>query len=92
VIDAETGVTRESVPEILPECIDALARMQRPQGIGPALRDKIAIGVPHLGPQPNPTRNRLLLAPLPGHPVILTRPSHVTTLRDPPPAECSGRL
>jgi hypothetical protein len=49
MIDAETGVATEGVTKILPECIDALAGVQSPQGVGPPLRDKTVIGVPYLG-------------------------------------------
>jgi serine phosphatase RsbU (regulator of sigma subunit) len=37
MIDAETGVAREGVPELLPERINSLTRMQSPQRVGPAL-------------------------------------------------------
>jgi hypothetical protein len=40
MIDAQTGVATEGVPEILPERVDPLIRMQSPQRVGPALRDK----------------------------------------------------
>ena len=51
MIDAETGVARKGVPEILPEGVDPLIGMQRPQRVGPALRDQVAIGVAHLRPE-----------------------------------------
>jgi len=37
MIDAETGVAREGVTEILPERLNSLTRMQSPQRVGPAL-------------------------------------------------------
>lgn len=49
VIDAQTGVTTECVPEIVPERIGPLIRMQRPQGVRPSLGYEIAVGFPHLG-------------------------------------------
>ena len=49
MIDAQTGIASEGIPEILPERVDPLARVQRPQRISPALLDKAAIGIPHLG-------------------------------------------
>ncbi len=51
MIDAPTGVATEGVPEILPEGIDPLTRVQGPQRVGPARLHKAAIGVPHLGPE-----------------------------------------
>src|SRR5437660_343201 len=51
MIDAETGVTTEGIPEILPESVDPFTWMQSPQRIRPALRDKAAIGVAHLWPK-----------------------------------------
>ena len=51
MIDAQTGVASEGIPEILPEGVDPLARMQRPQRVGPALLHKAAIGLPYLGPE-----------------------------------------
>ena len=49
MIDAQAGIASERIPEILPERVDPLARVQRPQRIGPALLYKTAIGIPHLG-------------------------------------------
>ena len=51
MIDTESGVAREGVPEILPERVDPLIRMQSPQRVGPALRDKAAISIPYLRPE-----------------------------------------
>ena len=51
MIDAETGVAREGVTEILPERLNSLTRMQSPQRVGPALLHKAAICVPYLGPE-----------------------------------------
>ena len=49
VVDAQAGVARVGVPEIVPERVDPLAGMQRAQRVGPALRDKPAKGFAHLG-------------------------------------------
>ena len=51
MIDTEPGVAGEGITEILPECIDALAGVKLPQGVGPALRHKQAVSFPHLGPE-----------------------------------------
>jgi hypothetical protein len=48
VIDAQSG---ECIPEIFPEGVDPLARVQRPQRVGPALLHKAAIGIAHLRPK-----------------------------------------
>ena len=37
VIDAETGIAGKGVPEILPEGVDPLARVQSPERGGPTL-------------------------------------------------------
>ncbi len=42
---------REGVPEIFPERVDPLVRVQYPQGVGPALLDESAIGVAHFRPE-----------------------------------------
>src|SRR5215217_178254 len=42
VIDADAGVPSERVPPIMPEGINALVRVKRPQGVGPALSDQRA--------------------------------------------------
>ena len=39
MIDAQAGVAGKGVPEILPECVDPLIGVQRPQRVGPALRE-----------------------------------------------------
>ena len=46
MVDAQPRVAAASIPEIIPECIDALVRMERSQRIGPALSDEASIGVP----------------------------------------------
>src|SRR3984893_19153849 len=51
MIDTESGVAREGVPEILPERVHPFTRVQRPQRVGPALPHKAAIGVPYFGPE-----------------------------------------
>jgi len=51
MIDAQTGIASKGVPEILPERVDPLARVQSPQRVGPALLHKAAICVPYLGPE-----------------------------------------
>ena len=51
MIDAQTGVAGKGVPEILPECVDPLTGMQRPQRVGPALCDQAAVGVAHFRPE-----------------------------------------
>jgi hypothetical protein len=48
VIDAQPGVAGKGVPEIFPERIGPLARMEGPQRVGPALLDQAAIGLAHL--------------------------------------------
>jgi hypothetical protein len=49
MVDAYAGITRVSVAEIVPERIDRLLRVQFPDGIGPALREKLSISCPRLG-------------------------------------------
>ncbi|OWK23281.1 hypothetical protein AJ87_35815 [Rhizobium yanglingense] len=51
MIDPKAGVASERVPKIFPECVDALIRIEMPDRIGPALRNKISVGRPHLGPE-----------------------------------------
>jgi hypothetical protein len=51
VINAQSGVAGERVPEIFPEGADPLPRVERPQRVGPALRDQAAIGLAHLRPE-----------------------------------------
>src|ERR1700689_2715965 len=48
MVDAQPGVARVGVSEIIPECVDALAGMKRSQGVGPTLRGKPAKSVSHL--------------------------------------------
>ena len=47
VIDAQSGVAGECIPEIFPERVGPLIGMQGPQRVGPALRDQAAVGVAH---------------------------------------------
>src|SRR5689334_7769934 len=42
VVDAQAGVAHVGVPEIIPERVDALAGMKRPERVGPALRGEAA--------------------------------------------------
>ena len=51
MIDAQPGVAGKGISEIFPEGVDPLVGMQRPQRVGPALRDQALIGVTHLGPE-----------------------------------------
>ena len=51
MIDAQPGIAGKGVPEIFPEGVDPLIGMQGSQRVGPALRDKAAIGVAHLRPK-----------------------------------------
>jgi hypothetical protein len=38
MIDSQSGIAGERVPEIFPERVDPLIGMQHPQRVGPALR------------------------------------------------------
>lgn len=40
VVDAQAGVATPSIPKVIPEGVNALARMQRAYGIGPALANQ----------------------------------------------------
>jgi hypothetical protein len=51
MIDAQPGVAGKGVPKIFPERIDPLIRVEHPQRIGAALRDKALIDVAHLRPE-----------------------------------------
>src|SRR5271166_6449047 len=51
VIDAQPRIPSPSVPEVIPEGVDALAGMLLAHGIGPALGDEPSERVPHLGPE-----------------------------------------
>ncbi|CAD0217303.1 hypothetical protein EN41_05280 [Agrobacterium tumefaciens] len=51
MVDAQTGITREGFPEILPERIDPLFGMQQPDGVRPAYGNKLGIGGPYLRPK-----------------------------------------
>jgi len=48
MVDAQSGVARVGVTEIVPECVDALAGMKRSQGVSPTLRGKPAKSVSNL--------------------------------------------
>src|SRR6202042_3866134 len=48
VVDAQSSVSGVGVTEIIPECVYALAGMQRSQGVGPTLCGKPAKRVSHL--------------------------------------------
>src|SRR5580693_1989783 len=48
MIDAQSGIAGEGVPEILPECVDALFGMELPDRICPTLFHEIGIGFAHL--------------------------------------------
>ena len=45
------GIARIGVPEIIPEGVDALARMKRAERVGPALANKPAVRLAHLRPK-----------------------------------------
>ena len=49
MIDAQAGIAAIGVPEIVPEGVDDLARVQRAQRVGPALIQQTEIGRPYLG-------------------------------------------
>ena len=51
MIDAQPGIADKRVPEIFPEGIDALMRMQRAQSIGPPLPGEPAKGFAHFRPE-----------------------------------------
>ena len=51
VVNAKPGISGVSIPKIVPEGVDALARVARPQRIGPALGERAGIGVAHLRPK-----------------------------------------
>jgi hypothetical protein len=51
MIDAQPGIAGKRIPEIFPEGVDPLPRMQRPKPVGPTLANKLAIGFPHLRPK-----------------------------------------
>src|SRR5579862_5147378 len=48
MIDAQAGITGECIPEIFPECVDVLVRMEFTNGIGPALRNEGRVGLSDL--------------------------------------------
>jgi hypothetical protein len=48
VINAQPGVARPRIPEIIPEGVDAFARVKRPHCIGPALGDELVVGIADL--------------------------------------------
>ena len=45
MVDAQSGVAAISVPEIIPEGIDTLVRMECSQRVGPALGHEASMGV-----------------------------------------------
>jgi hypothetical protein len=45
VVNAQSGVAAVGVPEIIPEGIDALVRVECPQRISPALGDQESISI-----------------------------------------------
>jgi hypothetical protein len=51
MIDGQSSIAGESIPEIFPEGVDPLARVQRPQRVGPALLQEPAIGGAHFRPK-----------------------------------------
>jgi hypothetical protein len=51
MVDAQPGIAAESVAEILPERIDALFRMQQPDGVRPAHGDEFGIRCANLRPK-----------------------------------------
>jgi len=72
-IDPQPGIAGERVPEIFPEGVDPLVRMERAQCIGPALPGQPAKGFAHFRPEQrvvDPTLRRVhvelrLVVPLP---------------------------
>ena len=40
MIDTQTGVSGKRIPKVIPKGVEALARMNRPQSIDPALLDR----------------------------------------------------
>ena len=51
MIDAETGVATEGVPEIFSERVNPFTWVQSPQRVRPPLLNKPAIGFAHLWPK-----------------------------------------
>src|SRR3954447_13073288 len=49
MVDADAGVARERIPPIMPEGVDALVWVKVADGVGPALRDKLAVLLPRRG-------------------------------------------
>ena len=47
MIDAQPGIASERIPEILPEGVDPLARVQRSQCVRPALFEETLISLAH---------------------------------------------
>lgn len=43
VIDPQTRIAGEGIPKILPECIDALIRMEKPDRVRPALSHEVGV-------------------------------------------------
>ncbi|RDJ93325.1 VCBS repeat-containing protein, partial [Lacticaseibacillus rhamnosus] len=50
-VDAQAGVAAPGISPIIPERIDALPGMELADRVGPALCDKLAIGLAHFGPK-----------------------------------------
>lgn len=44
VIDPQAGVSRPSIPEVIPEGVDRLVRVKMTDGVDPALTQELAIG------------------------------------------------
>ena len=49
MVDPQAGIARVGVPEIVPEGVDRLVRMERAQRVGPALVEQPEEGRAHLG-------------------------------------------
>ena len=44
MVDAQPGVSRKRIPKVIPECVDALARVKRAQRVDPPLFDQAMEG------------------------------------------------
>ena len=51
MVDPEPGVALEAVAPIFPERVDALTRVQVPDGVGPALGNEMSIGLADFRPE-----------------------------------------
>src|SRR5208283_2949856 len=49
MIDAQAGVAREIISEVVPESVNVLVRMQLAHGVGPTLSDQVSKGLASLG-------------------------------------------